>query len=102
MYDASAKLTSGVLSGNLNSFGDFDECLDAETPADRGVGQYCLAYVNIDVPDDMTHLRRLKKLSHSMETFESNFTRGLDDVRRLHLSRFASQAMKLVEFKAHA
>lgn len=81
MYDASAKISSGVLSGNINSFGDFDECLSAQSPLSGATGQYCLAYVNVDVPDEMIHLNKLKKLSHSLETFQSNFTRGLDDVK---------------------
>lgn len=82
MYDASAKISSGVLSGNINNFGDFDECLNVRSPMNGASGQYCLAYVNVDIPDEMNHLKRLKKLSHSMETFQSNFTRGLDDVKR--------------------
>lgn len=78
MFDASAKISSGLLSGNLNNFGDFDECLAARSQTDGFIsGQYCLAYVNIEVPD---HLKELKKLSHSLETFRSNFSRGFDDV----------------------
>lgn len=80
MFDASAKISSGVLSGNINSFGDFDECLNARSPLSGASAQYCLAYVNIEIPDEMNHLNRLKKLSHSLETFQSNSTRGLDDV----------------------
>lgn len=80
MFDASARISSGLLSGNVNSFGDFDECLHAESP-NGARGQYCMAYVDVEVPDELIHLKRLKKRSHSMETFKSNFSRGLDDVR---------------------
>lgn len=78
VFDASARISSGIISGNINSFGDFDECLRIHSSATSG--QYCLAYVNIDVPEDMSHLNSLKKLSHSLETFKGNFTKGFDDV----------------------
>lgn len=42
MLDATAKLPSGILSGNLNQFGDFDECLSVEH------AQYCLTELNLD------------------------------------------------------
>lgn len=78
VYDASAKVSPGILSGNVNNFGDFDECLQSRSSNSDTSGQYCLAYVKIDVPDELLHLNKLKKLSHSLETFKSNFT--FDDV----------------------
>ena len=30
MYDASAKVPAGVLNGNVNQYGDFDQCLNTE------------------------------------------------------------------------
>lgn len=66
-----------MLSGNINNFGDFDECLHAKSPSTGTRGKYCLAYVNIDVTADMEQLLSLKKISHSMETFKSG---GFDDV----------------------
>lgn len=89
MFDASAKISSGLLNGNINSFGDFDECLNVKSSGDVG-SQYCMAYVDIDVPDEMVHLKQIKKLSHSMETFKSNFSRGLNDVRRFNCCFFFS------------
>lgn len=81
MFDASAKISSGILSGNINNFGDFDECLSTRSPlSDDARGQYCLTYVNIDIPEEMKQLNRLKKLSHSLETFQSNSINGMDDV----------------------
>lgn len=78
VFDASAKISSGLLSGNLNNFGDFDECLHARSPVDGFIsGQYCLAYLNIEVPD---RFKQLRKLLHSLETFRGNFSRGFDDV----------------------
>lgn len=80
MHDASAKLLSGLLSGNINNFGDFDECLKARSLNYNIQGQYCLAYMKIDVPEEMVHLHKLRKLSHSLETFQSSFTKGFDEV----------------------
>jgi Nose resistant-to-fluoxetine protein, N-terminal domain len=80
VFDASAKISSGILSGNINNFGDFDECLQARLSGSGVKGQYCLSYVNVDVPKEMSHLTKLKGLSHSLETFKGNFTKGFDDV----------------------
>lgn len=77
MYDSSSKVSSGVLSGNINNFGDFDECLNAKSPSTGIRGKYCLAYVKIDIPANMDQLQKLKKSSHSMEIFKSE---DLDDV----------------------
>lgn len=45
VIDATSKIASGLLSGNLNQLGDFDECLEAEL--DNFHGQYCLAEVQL-------------------------------------------------------
>ncbi|CAG2059805.1 unnamed protein product [Timema podura] len=52
MYDSSAKLPSGILRGNVNQLGDFDQCLsvvgsEPSTPTDLIRGQYCLASIDI-------------------------------------------------------
>ncbi|XP_076749624.1 uncharacterized protein LOC143422693 isoform X2 [Xylocopa sonorina] len=53
MLDASAKLSSGLLRGNVNQFGDFDECLGIVAHVKlnektvKVQGKYCLA--NIDL-----------------------------------------------------
>jgi hypothetical protein len=48
VYDSSAKLPSGVLRGNVNQMGDFDQCLAvvAEDPYSFN-GKYCLASVDV-------------------------------------------------------
>lgn len=86
VFDSTAKISSGILSGNINSFGDFDECLRSKSSLRNIGGKFCLTYVNIEVPDDMIILRKLKHLSHSLETFRGNFSRGLDDVSYFSLS----------------
>lgn len=39
MIDAWGKIPEGILSGHVNSLGDFDECLGVRAPEFRG--QYC-------------------------------------------------------------
>lgn len=48
MFDAQAKLPSGILSGNLNNFGDFDECLASKSPDGSFGGKFCLASIMFD------------------------------------------------------
>lgn len=52
MLDATGKVPEGVLSGHVNSLGDFDECLAIRAPAKevgsatgQFQGKYCLLYV---------------------------------------------------------
>ncbi|XP_011881618.1 PREDICTED: nose resistant to fluoxetine protein 6 [Vollenhovia emeryi] len=73
MYDATAKVPSGLLSGNVNQFGDFDECLSVEGK-DGIQGQYCLAYLQIDVDESRPDLKYLHRLLHSHYAFRSNMT----------------------------
>lgn len=40
VFDATAKPPSGILSGNVVQYGDFDECLSVEN------AQYCLAEID--------------------------------------------------------
>lgn len=54
MLDATAKITSGVLRGNINQFGDFDQCMQVKTVVKvtpeipvRIRGKYCLAHIEI-------------------------------------------------------
>jgi hypothetical protein len=71
IYDASAKLPSGILNGNVNQFGDFDQCLDVISPANFQ-GQYCLAYLQPEnINDDK--LKELEVLMQSHHFLNSNF-----------------------------
>ncbi|KAG5314333.1 NRF6 protein, partial [Acromyrmex insinuator] len=73
MYDATAKVPSGLLSGNVNQFGDFDECVGVE--GKNGIrGQYCLAYLQLDVDQSRPDLKYLHRLLHSHYAFRSNMT----------------------------
>lgn len=76
MHDASAKLPSGILSGNLNQLGDFDECLNVKASNGEFSGKYCLAYVQARVPDNLLKLGKIHKLLQSYDAFVNDF----DDV----------------------
>nr|XP_014275443.2 nose resistant to fluoxetine protein 6 [Halyomorpha halys] len=67
MYDANAKLPSGLLSGNMNQYGDIDLCLQSG-------GQYCLAYMDIKLTDHEYHtLSKVHSLVHAHFAFRSTF-----------------------------
>ncbi|XP_011502852.1 PREDICTED: nose resistant to fluoxetine protein 6-like [Ceratosolen solmsi marchali] len=73
MFDATAKMPSGLLNGNVNQLGDFDECLGVE--GTQGIrGQYCLAYLQLDVEDSRPDLQQLHRLMHSHYAFRSNIS----------------------------
>lgn len=84
MLDANAKITSGLLHGQTNHFGDFEMCTDiksnvknAPTEAEEGKaavvkirGKYCLAHVEVQavVPE----LRLPVHLLHGRGLFNSH------------------------------
>lgn len=73
MFDATAKIPSGLLNGNVNQFGDYDECVGIE--GSEGVrGQYCLAYLQLDVDQSRPDLKYLHRLLHSHYAFRSNMS----------------------------
>lgn len=73
MYDATAKYPSGLLNGNVNQFGDFDQCLNVQGPANELNGKYCLAYIQITISDKWTRIQYLRKLIQSHDAFVSEF-----------------------------
>lgn len=76
VHDSTAKISSGLLNGNVNYFGDFDQCLRIQGPADDLKGKYCLTYLQASIPKNMPKLKRLYDLMHSHSAFISEF----DDV----------------------
>lgn len=78
VYDASAKIPSGILNGNVNQFGDFDQCVNVQG-MEAIQGKYCLAYLQPVVPDNLMRLKHLSSLAQSHSAFRSNF----DDVSML-------------------
>ncbi|XP_078033532.1 nose resistant to fluoxetine protein 6 [Augochlora pura] len=73
MYDATAKMPSGLLNGNVNQFGDFDECIGIR--GSEGIqGQYCLAYLQLTIDESRLDLQQIQRLLHSHYAFKSNIT----------------------------
>lgn len=66
-------MPSGLLSGNVNQLGDFDECMGVEG-SDGIKGKYCLAYLQLDVDQSRADLLHLHRFMHSHYAFRSNVT----------------------------
>ncbi|KAL4105101.1 hypothetical protein QTP88_020374 [Uroleucon formosanum] len=72
MYDSSAKIPSGILNGNINQFGDFDQCLKVNDENSGIQGQYCLTYVEMTLPSNSNEkLKYIIDLMHSHSAFRS-------------------------------
>ena len=57
MHDSSAKLPSGILRGNVNQLGDFDQCLSITADETTDIrGKYCLAFVDIKAAKETAEL----------------------------------------------
>lgn len=98
VHDSTGKLNSGILNGNINQLGDFDQCLrvnagiaagtgaaagavggDANGATGENVemkGQYCLAYAQPELPHKSKRLQTFFNLAQSHGPFRSEF----DDV----------------------
>lgn len=75
MHDASAKIPSGLINGNLNQYGDFDQCLNVISPQeDNFHGKYCLSYIQIAVPpNNLPRLKYIRRLIQSHDAFVNDF-----------------------------
>ncbi|XP_052873828.1 nose resistant to fluoxetine protein 6 [Anopheles cruzii] len=72
MHDASAKIGNGILNGNINQYGDFDQCLGilqpgaGANPGARPVqGRYCMAEVQPTVKPNTVVLKYLFDLAQA-------------------------------------
>lgn len=106
MHDATGKITSGILNGNINQPGDFDQCLGTSSAADPVVaaddeaddeikGQYCLAYAQPMLPHKSKRLRALFKLIQSHGPFKSEF----NDVSAFHSISNSIQLLVRTSYK---
>lgn len=77
VLDSSAKITSGILSGNINNFGHFDECIQARINDFQG--KYCLTETQFEVRKQLIDY---KQLILSNEPYKND----IDDVSKLKLS----------------
>lgn len=91
VLDSSAKLPSGVLNGNVNQFGDFDQCLSVEATNNNLQGKYCVAYLQPTVSTSLRYTNYLRKLLQSYDAFRSNF----DDVS-LKIFRFRLKQLMII------
>lgn len=48
VFDATSKLQSGMVRGNVANFGDFEECIQVEKPDGSLTGKYCLGDISIE------------------------------------------------------
>lgn len=72
MHDSTAKIPSGIFNGNVNQYGDFDQCLNIKTSKLRG--KYCIAYLQPQIRNGTSStVRGLLRLAQSYEFFKSNF-----------------------------
>ncbi|XP_037935805.1 uncharacterized protein LOC119669846 [Teleopsis dalmanni] len=77
MLDATGKISSGILRGNINQFGDFDLCTQIRTVVKvtsdipmRIRGKYCLAH--IETQTDVSELKLPVYLAHARELWNSH------------------------------
>lgn len=66
VFDATGKLPSGILSGNVNQYGNFDECLSVKN------AQYCLAEIDVR-PIWTGPFRKFENRVHSYFAFKDEF-----------------------------
>jgi hypothetical protein len=78
VFDSSAKLPAGILNGNVNQYGDFDQCLDVAAELDPVLyshledyhiaGKYCLAHLDLGMGSTSrpnTVLKEVDDLAHA-------------------------------------
>jgi hypothetical protein len=79
VFDASAKLSSGILSGNINNYGDVDECLSINEVSPYTIqGKHCAIRFQtfIKNSNETPYIAFLHQLTQSFELIKSH----LDDV----------------------
>ncbi|XP_050088709.1 nose resistant to fluoxetine protein 6-like [Anopheles aquasalis] len=78
MHDASAKLSHGILNGNINQYGDFDQCVrlqqsDGDARDGQAIaGRYCMAEVQPTVKPNTVLLQYLFDLVQAHRMLKSN------------------------------
>ncbi|XP_039295350.1 LOW QUALITY PROTEIN: nose resistant to fluoxetine protein 6 [Nilaparvata lugens] len=87
MWDATAKLGSGLFSGNANQLGDFDSCLQVKSGDMRNIqAKYCLALVDLQLTSDAAPI--LRDLVNRIQG--ENFVRGTRNDPGHFVPRFSS------------
>lgn len=74
VFDASANFPSGILNGNVNSYGDFQECLSIVNHERVNFkGKHCFVEFQPVVNKSATYIKHLHQLVQSYEIIESKF-----------------------------
>lgn len=77
MYDSSGKVPSGLLNGNINQFGDFDQCVAIDESSLNIKGKYCLAYFQIQPKESESSSDEIHKAFNLLQShflFRSKLT----------------------------
>lgn len=80
VYDANGQISVGLLSGNVNMYGDFMECLSVEDVNLHFRGKHCFSELQPFVDKSATYLSFLRRLAQSYDLMQSNF----EDVSTFH------------------
>lgn len=91
MFDSTAKVPSGILKGNLNQFGDYDQCvgiftkiLNDDNVTDTKIsGKYCLA--NIDIEADVKEMKLPVHLAQSRAMIRSKLQDVSKETYNMHM-----------------
>jgi hypothetical protein len=104
VFDSSAKIPSGLLSGNINQYGDFDQCLDVKTELDPPmyphlenyhiVGKYCLAALDVDIRQSYRHSGVLEEVDDLMHAHRPIIS-TVNDVSFVDSSNFLCAAQRV-------
>ena len=78
MYDASGHFSTGILRGNVNSFGDYEECLSVHNEKLRINGKHCYIEMQPYVNGTAEYLNYIRELVQSFEIIKSK----ISDVRK--------------------
>lgn len=77
VYDSNDQISAGILSGNVNNYGHFQQCLKVGDEGDSPFrGKHCFAELQPFVTKSATYLSHLRSLSQSFDLMKSQ----LDDV----------------------
>lgn len=106
VYDASAKVSTGILKGTTAALGHYDGCLALEFDGGHGRGQYCTATVELHDPANSSAIGSLyyKRLPY-LKAFDLSY--GLcfpsscsrDEIEKFVQSRITKYPFSLAEYK---
>ncbi|XP_071041249.1 nose resistant to fluoxetine protein 6-like [Parasteatoda tepidariorum] len=72
MFDSSGKIANGVFGGNPTAFGDFETCLDIESPSGKFKGQFC----DIDFVPTLPERKMMSPAEKPIEIIDTLFEPG--------------------------